>query len=245
MNNFLSLEISLNLILLFPDDFTDSGRVLLQGRRLKHVLEVHKAAAGDRLCVGLLNGRVGTGTVTRIDRSSLEMNILLERQPPPPLPVTLILALPRPKVLKRILKSTTAMGVKKIMLLNAYRVEKSYWSSPMLAAENLMHEMTLGLEQSRDTGMPEVTLRPRFKPFVEDELPGIARHTLALAAHPAASDSCPRAVDRPVTLAVGPEGGFIPYEIQKLAEAGFSLVNLGERILAVETAVPSLLSRLF
>jgi RsmE family RNA methyltransferase len=60
-----------------------------------------------------------------------------------------------------------------------------------------------------------------------------------------ASDPCPRNVKRAVTLAIGPEGGFIPYEMEKLVACGFAPVQIGERILTVETAVPALVARLF
>jgi RsmE family RNA methyltransferase len=93
--------------------------------------------------------------------------------------------------------------------------------------------------------MPEVLLRPRFKPFVEDELPGMIKGSHSLVAHPGANAECPREVHGPVTLAVGPEGGFVPYETEKLVSLGFTPVSLGERILNVETAVSALVSRLF
>jgi RsmE family RNA methyltransferase len=173
------------------------------------------------------------------------MDVLLEREPPPPLPGLLVLALPRPKVLRRVIRSVTALGLKRLVLLNAFRVEKSYWSSPVLAPDSLRQEMVAGLEQARDTVFPEILLRPLFKPFVEDELSGLAGESLCLVAHPGAAEACPRAVTRPVTLAVGPEGGFIPYELETLGNAGFSQVHCGDRILHVETAIPTLLSRLF
>jgi RsmE family RNA methyltransferase len=236
----------MNLILLYQEDFVDgTGVVRLEGRRMKHVLEVHRASVGDELCVGLMDGKIGTGKITLLDQSILEMNIRLEQAPPPALPVTLVLALPRPKVLRRILRSISAMGVKKIILLNAYRVEKSFWKSPVLEPESLREQLALGLEQSRDTVLPEVLLRPLFKPFVEDELPGMIQNTLPLVAHPHASFKCPRAVTKAVTLVTGPEGGFIPYELEKLASCGFTPVQIGERILSVETAVTALLARLF
>ena len=239
-------EAPLNLILLFPEDFTDQeGRVRLSGRRLKHVLDVHRASLGDELCVGLANGNIGTGRVTRLDEQVLEMDVLLDHIPLPALPLTLILALPRPKVLRRVLRSVSSMGVKKIFLLNAFRVEKSYWDSPVLGPESVREQLVLGLEQSRDTILPEVRLRPLFKPFVEDELPGLIKDTLPIVAHPVASAPCPRDVKRAVTLAIGPEGGFIPYEIDKLVACGFTPVQMGERELSVETAVPALISRLY
>lgn len=235
----------MNLILLFQDDFIEATKVKLQGRRLEHVLNIHRASAGNRLCVGVLNGKIGTGTVTRIDDEALEMDIVLERDPPPPLDVTLILALPRPIVLKRVLLSASSMGVKRIFLIHSKRVEKSYWNSPALAEDAIREQLILGLEQAKDTVMPEVQLRKRFKPFVEDELPEIIKGTLPIVGHPEATEPCPRAVGNPVTLAIGPEGGFIDYEIEMFKACGFKAVNLGERILRVETAVPVLLSRLF
>ena len=236
----------MNLILLFPDDVVDgSGFVRLRGRRLKHVLDVHRAAEGDELRVGLLGGGIGTGRVVRLNSEVLEMEIRLEHAPPAPLPVTLILALPRPKVLRRVLRTASAMGVKRIVLLNAWRVEKSYWQSPYLETYAMKEQLLLGLEQARDTLLPEILVRPLFKPFVEDELSGLIRDSLALVAHPAAVEECPRNTGRTVTLAVGPEGGFIPYEVEKLSGCGFTPIRLGERILSTEMAVPALLARLF
>lgn len=235
----------MNLILLFPDDFIDTNRVRLSGRRLKHVLEVHRARPGDELVVGAAGGKVGTGMVTLLDSAHLEMDVRFEGEPPAPLPALLILALPRPKVLRRVVRSATALGVKRVVLLNAFRVEKSYWSSPVLSPEALRQEIVAGLEQARDTVLPEVLLRPLFKPFVEDELPGLLGDSLCLLAHPGSDAVCPRQAEGPVTLAIGPEGGFIPYELEKFMSAGFSAVHCGDRILSVETAVPALLSRLF
>lgn len=236
----------MNLILLLPDDGIDSrGRVRLRGRRLEHVLEVHRAAAGDVLRVGQLGGGIGTGRVLLLTPDVLEMEVRLDSAPPSPLPLTLILALPRPKVLRRVLRTASSMGVKRIVLLNARRVEKSYWQSPYLETFAMNEQLLLGLEQARDTLLPEILQRPLFKPFVEDELPGLIQNTLALVAHPAALAECPRNTGRTVTLAIGPEGGFIPYELEKLAGCGFIPVSLGERILSTETAVPALLARLF
>ena len=236
----------MNLILLFPDDFVDkTGLVRLQGRRSRHVQEVHRAAIGDELCVGALGGLIGTGKVALLGPEVLEMEVRLQYAPPPPLPLTLILALPRPKVLRRVLRSASAMGLKRMILLNSRRVEKSYWQTPFLDEAHVKEQLVLGLEQAKDTVLPEVLLRPLFKPFVEDELPGLIKGTLPLVAHPSVAEPCPRDVKRQVTLAIGPEGGFIPYEIDKFVSCGFKPASLGERILSVETAVTALISRLF
>ncbi|HVG23837.1 MAG TPA: 16S rRNA (uracil(1498)-N(3))-methyltransferase [Thermoanaerobaculia bacterium] len=229
----------MNLILLFESDFIDAERVRLTGRRLAHVTSVHRAAAGDSLVVGVAGGRVGTGLVLSLD--PLELQVTLDRDPPPPLPLTLVLALPRPKVLNRVIAGATSLGIKRIHLINSWRVEKSYWKSPRLAEENLRLQSILGLEQARDTILPTITLHRLFRPFVESfQPPG-----LALVAHPSAARECPRDVSEEVTLAIGPEGGFIAQEVESLARAGFAPVSLGARILRVETAVAALAARLF
>lgn len=231
----------MNLILLFQDDFIDNTNVVrLSGRRLKHVVTVHRAAIGERLTVGLKNGSIGTGTLTRLDNKLLEMEVKLDAPPPPPSPINLVLALPRPKVVSRILLSASSMGIKKIWLINAKRVEKSYWQSPRLSEESIYNQLILGLEQAKDTVMPTLFKKPLFKPFVEDELPDIIKGTRAVVAHPNSKNQCPGAVDGATTLAIGPEGGFIPYEMDKLIECGFSPFHIGERILRVETVIPAL-----
>lgn len=235
----------MNLLLLEDDDFIAADRVLLSGRRLKHLQEVHRAAVGDTLRVGHLNGLMGSGQLLRLDAEQAELSVQLEQAPPAKLPITLLLALPRPKMLRRVLQTISTMGVPRLILLNSYRVEKSFWQTPFLEPQAIREQLVLGLEQALDTVLPEVIIEKRFKPFVEDQLPGIAASTLGLVGHPGDFPACPRAVEQAVTLAIGPEGGWIPYEVEKLEQAGLQPVQLGARILRVETAVTALLARLF
>ena len=235
----------MNLLLLEDADFVAADRAVLSGRRLKHLHEVHGAESGDSLRVGRIGGLMGRGTLLTLDEQHAELHVELDQPPPAKLPLTLLLALPRPKMLKRVLQTVAAMGVPRLVLLNSYRVEKSFWQTPFLEPEAIREQLLLGLEQARDTVLPEVSIEKRFKPFVEDRLPAISAGTLGLVGHPGDYPACPRAVSEPVTLAIGPEGGWIPYEVDKLQEAGLAPVQLGERILRVETAVPALLARLF
>ncbi len=235
----------MNLLLLLPDDITAPGRALVRGRRLAHVENVHQAQVGDTLRVGELNGLMGEARILRLEQGELELEYSVAQEPPPGIPVTVLLALPRPKMLKRTFQTLAAMGVKKIILMNTFRVEKSFWQSPWLKEDAIREQLILGLEQARDTVLPEVVLEKRFKPFVEDRLPELSEGQRKIVAHPVADAVCPRAVDTPTVLAIGPEGGFIPYEVERLVEYGFECVHLGPRILRVETAVPVLLSRIF
>lgn len=234
----------MNLILLEPGDFVAPTRVVFGGRRLEHVRSVHRAAVGDELTVGEMNGRIGRGRVEHLGET-LQMTVALVEDPPAPLPVTLVMAVPRPKVLNRVIAAATSAGVKRIHLVNAWRVEKSYWKSPRMSPENLREQSILGLEQGRDTVMPRIELHRLFRPFVEDELPRLSEGTARLVAHPRAVQECPRAVSEPVTLVIGPEGGFIEQEIASLQAVGFTPVTIGAHILRVETAIAWLLGRMF
>nr|WP_243434771.1 16S rRNA (uracil(1498)-N(3))-methyltransferase [Pseudomonas sp. 30_B] len=233
------------MLLLDDADFVAADRVILRDRRLTHMQEVHRAESGDRLRVGRLGGLMGEGRLLRLDANEAELQVSFDQAPPAKLPLTLLLALPRPKMLRRVLQTVAAMGVPRLVLLNSYRVEKSFWQTPFLEPDAVREQLILGLEQARDTVLPEVIIEKRFKPFVEDRLPAMAAGSLGLIGHPGPWPECPRALTEPVTLAIGPEGGWIPYEVEKLREAGLAPVQLGERILRVETAVTALLARLF
>ncbi|ROL94319.1 16S rRNA (uracil(1498)-N(3))-methyltransferase [Pseudomonas chlororaphis] len=235
----------MNLLLLEEADFIAADRVILRDRRLTHMQEVHRAAVGDSLRVGRIGGLMGSAELLRLEPGEAELRVSLDQPPPIKLPLTLVLALPRPKMLRRVLQTVAAMGVPRLVLVNSYRVEKSFWQTPFLEPEAIREQLILGLEQARDSVLPEVVIEKRFKPFVEDRLPALVEGTLGLVGHPGQYPACPRGLDEPVTLAIGPEGGWIPYEIDLLGKSGLQPVQLGERILRVETAVTALLARLF
>jgi RsmE family RNA methyltransferase len=234
-----------NLLLLEDADFIAADRVILRDRRLKHMQEVHRAVVGDSLRVGRIGGLMGNAELLRLENHEAELRVSLDSAPPAKLPLTLLLALPRPKMLRRVFQTVATMGVPKVILLNSYRVEKSFWQTPFLEPAAIREQLILGLEQARDSVLPEIIIEKRFKPFVEDRLPQLVEGTLGLVGHPGQFPACPRAVQQPVTLAIGPEGGWIPYEIDLLNKSGLQPVQLGERILRVETAVTALLARLF
>jgi len=234
----------MNLVLVERKDFIEDNHVRVSGRRFEHLMTVNRVKKEDQLACGLLNGRMGTGCVTCISDSHIDMAVHLDTDPPEPLPLTLVLALPRPKMLKRIIESTTSLGVKTIFLINSWRVEKSFWQSPLLSEDQLKKHMVLGLEQSKDTLLPKIYQKRFFTRFVKEELPLIARDSVCITAHPKTPDLCPSGIKKPVTLVIGPEGGFIDIEVKTLEKQGFSSYHIGQRILRVETAVPYMISRL-
>lgn len=225
------------------------GIARLAGRRARHVIEVHRVSAGDTLRVGIVGRLMGEGRVESVSADEVVLSVAEQQPPPPPLDIDLLLALPRPKILKKVLPAATSMGLKRIVLVNSARVDKSYFTTPMLQPDGLRELLLLGLEQARDTVLPEVLIRPRFRPFIEDEVPTLwPDPTVRLLAHPMAESPIERAqvgtAGTGAVIAIGPEGGWVPFEVELLTKLGFVGLSLGERILRVDTAVPAILAQL-
>jgi len=231
----------MNLLLLHEADFLADGTARLTGRRLLHARDVLRAACGDSLRIGRLGGRTGTGEILRLSADELVLRVTLPDDPPPRPAIDLLLALPRPKALRRVLPAAASLGVDRIVLLNAARVEKSYFESRVF--DQVADLLEQGLEQARDTRPPEVVVRDRFRPFVEDELETMFPGAQRLLAHPAAAAPLPERRGRAL-LAVGPEGGWVPFELELLQGRGFVPFTLGPRPLRVEVAVPYALGAL-
>jgi len=237
----------MNMILLQPDDFGDGGSAVLSDGRAQHIRKVLKAEQGKVLRIGLLNGSLGKGTVLSVDKHQICLQCALDAESPPKPRVDLLLAMPRPKVMKRLWAQLAALGVGRIVLVNADKVERYYFDSHVLEPGFYNNLLIEGLQQARCTHLPEVLVRQCFKPFVEDELDGLFGNQLRLLADPSSEKRAADHVQFPserVLLAVGPEGGWTPYELDMLQEHGFKLFGMGKRILRTDTACIGLLSML-
>ncbi len=239
-------------LLLFTSEEKKDNLVTVADRRAEHIIKILKLKEGDILRVGEVNGLIGRGCIAAVDNGEVRIEVELKDKPASFPPVELILALPRPIMLQRILKQATTLGVTRFHLVRSNKVEKSYFHSPVLQENKIREILLLGLEQAVDTTLPEVLIHKRFKPFVEDFLPGLAG--IGLLAHPGAvkgmkvvwqefADKRKRHNDN-FLLAVGPEGGWSDYECAAFIGQGFQSFSLGERIMHVDTAVVSLLSSL-
>lgn len=236
----------MNCLLVEPSEWdAATGRVRIGGRRRKHAEEILRASVGDALRVGVVGGRVGTGRILALDGEVLELAVELEADPPAKRPLELVLALPRIPVFRRLLSTAASLGVERILVVGTARTEKSFWQSHDVAPDAIRERLLLGLEQARDTVLPEVELVRRFDVLVEQILaPGLVERR-GFVAHPGASTPCPHQVAGPVTLFVGPEGGLLDDEVARLVAIGFEPVHLGARILRVEPVIPLLVGRLF
>jgi RsmE family RNA methyltransferase len=238
----------MNLLLLEPGELLPDGTARLQGRRLQHAKEVLRAQASDQLRVGVRGGNSGLAHVLSIDDRELVLRPNLSEPPPARPGIDLLLGFPRPKALNRILPALASFGVDRIALINGATVEKSYFASPLIEADSVAALFSLGLEQSLDTLVPQLSVHKRFKPFIEDELDSLFPAAHRLLAHPGLPTNrtlLTRGSETPRTLlAVGPDGGWVPFELELLASRGFRQISLGRRPLRTEIAIPALLGAL-
>ena len=235
-----------NLLLLEPGEIRN-GQALIGGPRALHLLRVLQVRPGSVVRLGLVGDRQGKGEVLQVGEAEVRLQVTLGGPLPAPPLVELILALPRPIMLRRILKQATVLGVRRLHLIRARRVEKSYFASPVLAADTIRALLLEAMAQAVDTWLPEVHIHRQFKPFIEDVLPelpgqGLVAHPGVAAnlagVFPSSSPVCP------IRLAVGPEGGWSDYELAAFVERGCSAFSMGSRILHVDTAVVALLAQI-
>ena len=157
----------MNLLLFCAADRIQGGQLRITDSRLQHLLEVHRKDSGDTVRVGEIDGDMGNARIIEINQEVALLAPVLDQVPPEKLPLTLVVALPRPKMLRRILRAAAELGVSELHLINSYRVEKSYWQTPVLQAATIREYLLQGLEQSRDTRVPQVHLHKRFKPSLK------------------------------------------------------------------------------
>ena len=278
---FTSLSLSLaparalNRLLYEPHEL--SGRTVsvpADDRRAQHVGRILRRAPGDTLRVGLVDGQPTDDAVLAAIESDGALRIELpaatpDVHAPAPRPrVDLLLALPRPLQLERILPMVAQLGVGTLVLAGARKVELSYWGSHLLRArDGAAHTRAClldGLAQCGDTALPRVTRAKDLARWCEEELEALfPRDSVArVVAHaqragvpahgrlrdvpdPAAGTPAGRGARTPsrLLLAVGPEGGWDePDEVALLERHGFMLITLGERVLRSDVAVVSLLA---
>lgn len=238
----------MNWLLLEPSDIPPDGPVVLRGEQARHAREVLHAAPGQRLRIGIVDGPLGIGEVLGADPDgSIRLRADWETAPPPRPRIDLLLAMPRPKVMRRLWPVLASLGVGHIFIANAWKVERGYFDTPALEPATIRSGLLEGLRQAGDTLRPEVTIHRRLRPLVEDVLPALPPYTSRWIAHPDSSTSTPLASlvsSNRTLLAIGPEGGWIPDEVDLFRRHGFAPLSLGPRILRTDTACAVLLGLL-
>ena len=236
----------MNLILLEPNEVSDQGEVSLSGTRAEHLLKVLKVQTGQNVRIGILDGPCGIGTVAAVSNGAVELRCAVETVVSPRPRVDILLALPRPKVMRRLWAQLAALGVGQIIITNAERVERNYFDTHVLSPACYHPLLVEGLQQAKDTRVPKVSIHRQFKVLVEDELDTLFRSGLRLVANPSAAEPVApvvrESVEERILLAVGPEGGWNSFETDLLAAHGFRPVGMGPRTLRADTACVALLT---
>lgn len=235
----------MNLILIEANELDSDGCARLADHRATHATRVLGVVVGQEIRVGLIDGPMGRAEVTALDDHAVSLRCVFTDLPQRP-SVDLLLALPRPKVLRRLWAQIAALGVGRIMLTNAARVERNYFDTHLLDPRGYRPLLLEGLQQARDTRVPTVTVHRQFRVLVEDDLDSLSGDALRLVADPAATSTVARALAARaaarVLVAVGPEGGWNAFELDLLQAHGFTGVGLGPRTLRADTACVALLA---
>jgi len=235
-------------LLLFEHGELNGTLLKLADRRSEHIIHVLGLRQGDTLRVGMLNGKTGSARVVNMEGSRVELEVHLTTHPTKITEIDLVLALPRPIMLQRILKQATVLGVRRFYLIRSDRVRKSFFQTHLLQPDRLKEILIQGLEQAVDTRLPEVSVHQRFMPFVQDVVPTLTAECRLLA-HPDEPATLPDLfaegkITGSTVLAVGPEGGWSDHEVLQFKQQDFHCFSMGSRILHVDTAVVVLLAQL-
>jgi RsmE family RNA methyltransferase len=235
-----------NLILLEPGELDAEDTVRLSGVRADHLLRVLKVAPGQDVRIGVLEGGTGVATVMAVADGAVELRCRLDTETPPRPSIDVLLALPRPKVMRRLWAQLAALGVGQIILTNAGRVERDYFDTHVLTPGCYRPLLVEGLQQARDTRLPGVSIHKQFRVLIEDDLDRLFGNGLRLAADPRREMPLTAVVrahpGERVLLAIGPEGGWNDFELSLLETHGFRGVGMGPRTLRSDTACVALVT---
>ena len=238
--------------ILFEESEISGGVATFGGVRAQHVLDVLHGEVGQTLKTGEIDGMIGTGEIVAIGRDAdggpvVSVRTYHDAESPRPW-ADLVLAPPRPRAMKRLLPQLAAMGVGRIVLVGARKVEKDFWGATLLKEENYRPLFVEGLMQAGTSIMPTLETRRNFRRFVADELDALFPTARRIVAHPYAAQSQSPRTSSPAAgrllLAIGPEGGWTDDEVAMLEAKGFERHSLGPRILRTDTATIALLARL-
>jgi len=237
--------------ILFEKDEIEDGVATCGGERAAHILGVLHGEVGQMLKTGEVDGGIGTGEIVEIARGEggegpvVRVKVCHDQESLCPW-IDLIFAPPRPRVMKRLLPQLAALGVGRIVLVGAKKVEKDFWGATLLKEENYRPLLIDGLMQAGTSILPTLETRRNFRRFVEAELDALFPTARRIVAHPYGAEGAKGAegaAGRPL-LAIGPEGGWTDDEVSLLESKGFARYSLGPRILRTDTATVALLARL-
>ncbi|MFP4541373.1 MAG: RsmE family RNA methyltransferase [Opitutales bacterium] len=210
--------------------------------RFEHVRGVLRMGVGEDFIVAAVNGPRGKATIADLNAGQMDLSVVWEAQPmPPPPPIELLLAIPRPATARKVLFDATTLGVRTFHFFAAEKGDPAYAKSGLWTADEWRATVWRGAEQAFNSHLPEVRCRGTLGGALAELPTGGTRWALDVyeaEGHLAAGEP-PRL---PLVLALGGERGWSRRERETLRTAGFELRGLGPRVLRVETAVTAALA---
>lgn len=205
--------------------------------RAQHICKTLRASVGAKVFVGFANDLRARAQVTLMEADGgVSLKVIGTEPAPKPLPITLLIGLPRPHTAKRILFESASMGVHELHFFEAERGEPSYAKSSLWSGDEWKERLRLGTEQSFGTHVPEVVMH-RDLPSAISTLADDGAH-IALDNYEA-TGCLPELLSdthRSAVIALGPERGWAPAERAIFLEHGWQLAHLGAHVLRLETA---------
>ncbi|CAI8334588.1 MAG: Uncharacterised protein [Opitutia bacterium UBA7350] len=229
-------------LLLFEKPFE---RICIEAKdtRTQHLLKVLRVEVGSLVFVGFINDARARAKVTELpDDGSVHLEVVATESAPPPLPINLLIGLPRPHTAKRLLFEAASMGVRRIDFFEAENGEPSYARSSLWQQDGWRERLCLGAEQSFGTHIPEVAMYPDLQTALNAQ--DAAALNLALDNYETAVPLNERLSTDviKITLALGPERGWSSAERDILSRNGWQRAHLGAQVLRLETAAVAAVS---
>lgn len=202
-----------------------------------HLVRVLRLREGDECVLFNGDGHDYTARIRAIGKRSIEAEVVTSTRlhNESPLAITLLQGIARGEKMDLILQKATELGVNAIMPVQSERSEVKLDGAR--AEKRLAHwrgVVAAACEQCGRARIPQVSPPMSLTDAAAiDGLPQ-SRHLLSPLAD-TGIDAVEPAMAA-LALAIGPEGGWSPRDLQSLADAGFSGLRLGPRILRTETA---------
>jgi 16S rRNA (uracil1498-N3)-methyltransferase len=220
----------------FVDEPISPGRVVLAGPEAHHLIHVMRAAAGLQVVLFDGSGAEFPAVVQQVGRSEVVLSALAREPVNRELSVnvTLGVALPKGERQKWLVEKAVELGVTRIVPL---RTQRGVAQPVEQALVRLRRTVVEASKQCGRNRLLQIDGPQDWSDFVEDAA-GVPCRLLAQPRgfHKGLHWPVPDELPDRVFLAIGPEGGFVDEEVALAVAAGWHTVDLGPRILRVETA---------
>jgi len=215
-------------------DEVSGDRAALVGAHATHLVKVLRAQLGQQFDISTVSG-VREGRIVNIapERVEFELEDVLDAAQV--LDLTLLLSIFKFDRMEWAIEKCVELGVARIIPVIARRTESHLAAAAVKRSERWRKIAVQAVEQSRRTHLPQISAPAKLTEAVKTHsgtrvVLSEVEHTRTLKSAFADHST------GPITLAIGPEGGWTSEELQSFVQVGWISASLGNTILRVETA---------